>query len=664
MSTITDKKITDGQRNAVWVQHQQDRLTGTPQQNKAVFDEYSELIREHFNEAMDAIDGRIATNDSDIEQLKETDAGAAATAARESAESASESAQATQDMLGRVISISNKIYTKAWNVTEEQDEFVFTADGYTYNESDTYEVFVNGLKLSESEYTRNEDSVVLGSSISAGNTVEIIVTTNLKGKGIADTELNDDYTLTINYDDGTSDTTESIRGEKGEKGDKGDGVYDDTEVKTDIAVLESRVDSFTHLTEGSTTGDAELIDARIGYDGKTYSTAGDAVRGQTSNIKPMQLNKNKVYYPTINIDGITTGTGYYTWNGVGATPLYRTALQHLIVPVVGGDVIQCYVGNQTIGTSEASSYFTTVDSNGKGTAFTSDWQLINQDEHIYQFTVPANATTLYLTYASGITPWAKKCVGTFEIDWLKLKEENFDDGIIPESAINKSDRYKYTDSLMKPFTFNGKTVAYFGDSIPAGVCSPNSQTTVSFMQRFCLSVGFSVINPNAISGACIADPNYQGSVLNKVLAYENNRDFYFVAGGTNDFNTSKELGTYASTDTSTFYGALKAICDKFQTDFPNATVIFITPIPYTEAYFDRYPALKDGNALGYTLNDYRNAIYEVATSYGFNVVDGSNLGMPTGKGGWSNAMCDDSDGCHPTVAGHELYARNLHGKLC
>lgn len=48
------------------------------------------------------------------------------------------------------------------------------------------------------------------------------------GNGIKSTVMNDDYTLTIKFTDGTSYTTPSIRGEKGEtgakgaKGDKGD----------------------------------------------------------------------------------------------------------------------------------------------------------------------------------------------------------------------------------------------------------------------------------------------------------------------------------------------------------------------------------------------------------------------------------------------------------
>lgn len=47
-----------------------------------------------------------------------------------------------------------------------------------------------------------------------------------------------------------------------------------------VAPLEARMDSFTNLAEGSTTGDAELIDGRIGADGVTYTNIGGAIRGQ------------------------------------------------------------------------------------------------------------------------------------------------------------------------------------------------------------------------------------------------------------------------------------------------------------------------------------------------------------------------------------------------
>lgn len=55
-----------------------------------------------------------------------------------------------------------------------------------------------------------------------------------------------------------------------------------TSMDSDIAILEARMDTFTALEEGSTTGDAELADIRAGANGKVYKNAGDAVRKQLS----------------------------------------------------------------------------------------------------------------------------------------------------------------------------------------------------------------------------------------------------------------------------------------------------------------------------------------------------------------------------------------------
>lgn len=67
----------------------------------------------------------------------------------------------------------------------------------------------------------------------------------------------------------------------------------------DLNVLKSRIDQL--FDSGNLPGsNTEVTDIRIGYDGKTYSTAGNAVRIQISNIMEMILDNN--FYTPLLID--------------------------------------------------------------------------------------------------------------------------------------------------------------------------------------------------------------------------------------------------------------------------------------------------------------------------------------------------------------------------
>lgn len=64
----------------------------------------------------------------------------------------------------------------------------------------------------------------------------------------------------------------------------------DSEIKSkatqaDFNKLKARVDNLTQTPAGSTEGNAELLDIRVGADGKTYPTAGEAVRGQIASVR-------------------------------------------------------------------------------------------------------------------------------------------------------------------------------------------------------------------------------------------------------------------------------------------------------------------------------------------------------------------------------------------
>ena len=74
--------------------------------------------------------------------------------------------------------------------------------------------------------------------------------------------------------------------------------------EVDLKVERARIDSFIRLPEGSTTGDAELIDTRIDSYGLTYNTAGEAIRTQIS-----EVNENIIQVATSILNGIDITLG-------------------------------------------------------------------------------------------------------------------------------------------------------------------------------------------------------------------------------------------------------------------------------------------------------------------------------------------------------------------
>lgn len=219
----------------------------------------------------------------------------------------------------------------------------------------------------------------------------------------------------------------------------------------------------------------------------------------------------------------------------------------------------------------------------------------------------------------------------------------------------RDNKYKYSHCLNKPFDLQGKSAVFFGDSVVFGTMSTDASTMTycdqNWVQRLCAKFSMSK-DVQAVNGSEYVDTVNSYSILNKVLNYNTQKDFFFIGGAINDWFFGKTLlGAMGDTTGNTFYGALYLICEKFKNAFPNSTVIFLTII--NQSSQKATPR--------YSINAYRNAMFEMATKYGFNVIDGSQIGFPTENGAYKDIMIPD--GVHPSELGHEFMFKSICGIL-
>lgn len=138
----------------------------------------------------------------------------------------------------------------------------------------------------------------------------------------------------------------------------------------DLIVERKRIDNLTTLPEGSTTGDAELIDGRVGADGTSYANIGGAIRGQINDIN------NTIYdYIKINLFDYSTITENKTCFSNTSKKLSET-LDFTNYNNVLSSVIELESGiNYNI--------FSTTDNDGITNTFTSTVTIFFGDENKY-----------------------------------------------------------------------------------------------------------------------------------------------------------------------------------------------------------------------------------------------------------------------------------------
>lgn len=122
----------------------------------------------------------------------------------------------------------------------------------------------------------------------------------------------------------------------------------------DLEIERARIDNLSSLSVGSTTGDAELIDGRIGADGVTYTNIGESIRTQVKGVKNQiskikitdNIMKNKFLYGKGVFTSGTTQGSTITLGGDGSnkgrTPYFykpTEAIGFILEPKVGYNIL-------------------------------------------------------------------------------------------------------------------------------------------------------------------------------------------------------------------------------------------------------------------------------------------------------------------------------------
>lgn len=207
---------------------------------------------------------------------------------------------------------------------------------------------------------------------------------------------------------------------------------------------------------------------------------------------------------------------------------------------------------------------------------------------------------------------------------------------------------------------SAKTVAY-GDSITYGAYTaegddcPASRSEKRWIELVCERFGINDLINYGESGISISATSNVQTERALILQYTRMEDasLVFIACGTNDFGTNVVLGTPDDKEDGTFYGAVNALCRGLKEKYPNSGIIFVTPISRMN---------EDKNEIGLSLNDYRNAIIEVAANrYGFTVIRGDKFDMDANDEAFRKKYM--LDGTHPNPQAQVIYANGVISQI-
>ena len=469
--------------------------------------------------------------------------------------------------------------------------------------------------------------------------------------------------------------------------------------RTEVEVERKRIDSFTKLTQGSTTGDAELIDGRIGADGVTYTNIGEAIRGQIGECNELILDKSPfLYWNTllnaifeISIIGVDSTKSYYIESVYSA---HTISARHLRIKDNEGNVVISYdkgnSGNNINLTVENINY----TSNGITLKATVDWTKIPLNNTTFTIDktqiktkfinpkiVEIDETTTYKAVSPSyinidtstknvVIPKTFTIYKSKELVYKQNEQESFsystyasDKFYIAFNTISKlieiiSPELKEPHHFLIGFCWGGlkgsvesfcgveirhngysiqeieisipnytiqskwkdKNVLILGDSI-----SDNSYESYDKWNKFWEASTGAICTHNGIHATgFVSDKTYltdgSKSLVNRISALDTSieYDLIIIFLGTNDYGSDVDLGTMDSNDKTKFIPSVDYCLKYIRDTWVNSKVACLLPL-------QRYNG-NNKNGVGYSLQQYNNALEERCNFYSIPTLDLYNKG--------------------------------------
>ena len=207
--------------------------------------------------------------------------------------------------------------------------------------------------------------------------------------------------------------------------------------------------------------------------------------------------------------------------------------------------------------------------------------------------------------------------------------------------------------------FAGKKVVFEGDSITDSDYNPayNGKSWADYLAN---KLKMTIASNMALGGSSISTYNSAGSVVTRITSnsYPSDTKLFCIMAGTNDWNSNVALGDIGSTDTSTILGALNTIIDHLQTNYPDATIVIMTPMHRS--------GMRTATRTAGTLSDVAEAYEKVCMNWGVNCI---NTLKEFGMNAYNTTVANkfyveqNSDWLHPNPAGHKRIAIRMAGYI-